>query len=223
MREMFGYTEQPNFPERYNIAPTQAVPVVRSEQGVRHFVLVRWGFVPSWAKEVSSSGPLINARCETVFEKPSFRSAVRRRRCLFPVDGFYEWRRSGSSKQPFHIRRADALPFAMGGIWEHWTGADGSELESAAIITTTANATLAPIHHRMPVIINSMDFERWLTTPETEAETLVPLLEPAPDDLLDAYEISDRVNKVANDDADIQKARDPEQDSDETDPQMRLI
>lgn len=230
MRELFEYSEQPNFPPRYNIAPTQAVPVVRFDNGARHFVLVRWGLVPSWAKEISPSSPMINARSETVFEKPSFRSAVRRRRCLFPVDAFYEWHRSGSRKQPFLIRRADARPFAMGGIWEHWIGADGSELESAAIITTAANATLAPIHHRMPVIIERSNFERWLTTPETDAESLSSLMGPASEDLLEAFEISDRVNKVANDDAGIQdpcQAMGVDAPSDQhavqDDPQMKLI
>ncbi len=230
MRELFEYSEQPNFPPRYNIAPTQAVPVVRLDNGARHFVLVRWGLVPSWAKEVSPSSPMINARSETIFEKPSFRSAVRRRRCLFPVDGFYEWRRSGPRKQPFMIRRTDARPFAMGGIWEHWIGADGSELESAAIITTAANATLEPIHHRMPVIIEQSNFDRWLTTSETDAESLFSLMGPASDDLLEAFTISDRVNKVANDDAAIQDAHQPvdgdlssDQQAVQDDPQMKLI
>lgn len=200
MRAFAAYADQPNFPSRHNIAPTQPVPVVRVENGKRHFVLLRWGLVPSWAKEINTS-PLINARAETIFDKASFRQAVRRRRCLFPADGFYEWRREGKSRQPFVIRRRDRGLFAMAGIWEHWVGSDGSELESAAIVTTDANATLAPVHHRMPVILDPQDFDAWLETPETEAGDLAALLVPAPDDLLDAVPVSDRVNKVANDDA----------------------
>ena len=229
IRDLFDYLEQPNFPPRYNIAPTQPVPVIRFENGARHFVLVRWGLVPSWAKEVASSKPLINARSETIYEKPSFRSAVRRRRCLFPADGFYEWRRTEACKQPFLIRRADSRPFAMAGIWEHWIGKDGSELESAAIITTGANATLRPIHHRMPVIVGESDFDRWLTTHESDAAELEPLLAPAPDDLLEAVAISDRVNRVANDDADVLRpAAEIEAEPAKTepvpeDPQMKLL
>lgn len=200
VRAFAAYADQPNFPPRHNIAPTQPVPVVRIENGKRHFALLRWGLVPSWAKEINTS-PLINARAETIFDKPSFRQAVRRRRCLFPADGFYEWRREGKSRQPFVIRRRDRGLFAMAGIWEHWVGSDGGELESAAIVTTEANETLAPVHHRMPVILDPQDFDAWLETPETEAGDLAALLVPAPDDLLDAVPVFDRVNKVANDDA----------------------
>ncbi len=229
IRDLFDYLEQPNFPPRYNIAPTQPVPVVRMENGARHFVLVRWGLVPSWAREVASSKPLINARSETVFEKPSFRTAVRRRRCLFPADGFYEWRRTEERKQPFLIRRADGRPFAMAGIWEHWIGKDGSEIESAAVITTGANSTLQRIHHRMPVILDEADFAWWLTTTESDARELEPLLAPAPDDLLEAVAISDRVNRVANDDAEVQRPMAMDESNEAQakpvaeDPQMKLL
>jgi putative SOS response-associated peptidase YedK len=200
MRDFAGYEDRPNFPPRYNIAPTQPVPMVRMDDGKRRFSLVRWGLVPSWAKEVGPS-PLINARADTLFAKPSFRTAARRRRCLFPADGFYEWYREGKTRKPYLIRKRGGGLFAMAGIWECWVSPDGSELDSAAIITTDANATLQPIHHRMPVILDGADFEAWLTTPETEAETVAGLLRPAPDDLLEAVAVSDRVNKVANDDA----------------------
>jgi len=223
VREFGHYDERPNFPPRYNIAPTQPVPIVRIQDGERHFALVRWGLVPSWAKEVGSS-PLINARSETVFSKPSFRNAARRRRCLFPADGFYEWRRDGKSRKPFLIRRRDGGLFAMAGIWEYWMTPEGSELESAAIITTDANATLAPVHHRMPVILDEADFDRWLSASETEAKDLEGLLRPAPDDLLEAVPISDRVNKVANDDAALlEPVGEEEQPKPKDGPQMKLL
>jgi len=221
VRAFAAYADQPNFPPRHNIAPTQPVPIVRMEHGRRRFALVRWGLVPSWAKEIGAS-PLINARADTLFDKPSFRQAARRRRCLFPADGFYEWRRDGRSRKPFLIRRRDRGLLAMAGIWEHWVGADGSELESAAIVTTDANATLAPIHHRMPVILDTRDLDAWLTTTETEAPGLARLLVPAPDDVLDAVPVSERVNKVANDDAAL---LDPvaEDEAPADGPQMKLL
>jgi putative SOS response-associated peptidase YedK len=221
VRAFAAYADQPNFPPRHNIAPTQPVPIVRMEHGRRRFALVRWGLVPSWAKEIGAS-PLINARADSLFDKPSFRRAARRRRCLFPADGFYEWRRDGRSRKPFLVRRRDRGLFAVAGIWEHWVGADGSELESAAIVTTDANATLAPIHHRMPVILATRDFDAWLTTTETEAPGLARLLVPATDDVLDAVAVSERVNKVANDDAAL---LDPvaEDEAPAEGPQMKLL
>ncbi len=205
MRDVFGYVEQPNFPPRFNVAPTQPVPIVRKDDdGQRHFVLVRWGLVPSWAREVGAK-PLINARGETVAEKPSFRNSFRRRRCLVPADAFYEWQaRKDGPKQPYLIRRPDRAPFAFAGVWEHWQTPEGSELESCAIVTTGANATLKPIHHRMPVILDEADWETWLDTSETRTKEAAALMQPAPDDLLETVPVSTRVNSVANDDADLQ-------------------
>ncbi len=231
VREFAGYMDQPNFPPRYNIAPTQPVPIVRQDAGVRQLSLVRWGLVPSWSKQVSPSSPLINARAETIFEKPSFRNAIRRRRCLFPLDGFYEWYRGAPRRQAYYVRARDRGLYAIGGIWEHWTGSDGSELESAAMITTRANGTLAPIHHRMPVVIAPSEFDRWLSTAESEARNLSDLLEPSPDDWLEAVAIGDRVNKVANDDPDVQTPVSPDDagvseadaSSDKGDDQLTLL
>ncbi len=204
VRSYFGYSEQPNFPPRYNIAPTQPIPVVRMNAGVREFVLVRWGLVPSWMKQINPSKPLINARAETLLEKPSFKRAAMRRRCLLPADGFYEWQRcKGAAPKPYFIRRKDGGLFALAGIWEHWQGADGSEIESAAIITTRANQTLAPIHHRMPVILDKATQERWLNVAEFSATEVYQHLKPADSDLLTAYPVSPRVNKVVNDDAEL--------------------
>ncbi len=212
MRDLFGYPELPNFPPRWNIAPTQPVPIVRSRgQGIRQFALVRWGLVPDWAREVGPK-PLFNARGETVAEKPAFRSAFKRRRCLVPADGFYEWKADAvQPKQPYLIRRCDRSPMAFAGIWEHWQSAEGSELESCSIITTCANATLAPLHSRMPVVLDQADWETWLDTSETLTGNAQDLLVPAPDDLLDAVPVSRRVNSVANDDATLQEGVDPEQ------------
>jgi putative SOS response-associated peptidase YedK len=188
----------PNFPARYNVAPTQDVPAVVQDAGARALAMLRWGLIPSWAKE--GAKPLINARGESVADKPSFRAAFRRRRCLLPADGFYEWHRpDGGPKTPYNIRLKEDGPFAMAGIWDLWTSPDGSELATCAIITTEANKTLAPIHHRMPVILAPEDWSAWLETPETRARDVLPLLRPAPDDLLEAYPISTRVNRVAND------------------------
>lgn len=217
MRDLFGYPEQPNFPPRYNVAPTQPVPIIRKEQdGQQHFQLVRWGLVPDWAKEVGTK-PLFNARGETVAEKPAFRSAFRRRRCLIPADGFYEWKTSPPyARQPYLIRRNDHAPLAFAGIWEHWQSPDGSELESCSIITTEANATLAPIHHRMPVILEEGAWETWLDTTETLTREAQALIAPSPDDMLEAVPVSRRVNAVANDDealmAEVAPAEEPKRE-----------
>lgn len=200
MRDLFAFAEQPNFPARYNVAPTQPVPIVRLEGGRRHFVLVRWGLIPSWSKEEPRT-LLINARAETIAEKPSFRGAFRHRRCLMPADGFYEWKAMPRGpKQPFYIRRRDRKPFAFAAIWDNWMTADGSEIESCAIVTTEANATLAPIHARMPVILDEKDWDRWLD-PETPLKELRALMKPAPDDLLEAIPVAPAVNRVVNDNA----------------------
>lgn len=157
--------------------------IVRQGRANRHFALVRWGFVPAWAKEVAPGKPLINARSETVLEKPTFRNAIRRRRCLIPADGFYEWEGDiPGKKKPYFIHRPDHGLMAFAGIWEHWLGADGSELETAAIITTDANALVATIHTRSPVVIRPEDFALWLDCADEDAEKIVPLLKPAADD-----------------------------------------
>jgi len=199
MTRLFGLSGPTmNFPARYNVAPTQPVPAVVQAGPARELALFRWGLIPSWAKD--GVKPMINARGESVAEKPSFRAAFRRRRCLLPADGFYEWHRPETGpKTPYNILLREGGLFAMAGIWETWMASDGSEVDTCAIITTEANKTLQPIHHRMPVILAPGDWGRWLETPETEARDLLPLLRPAPDDLLEAYEISTRVNRVAND------------------------
>ena len=174
----FKYQEDEDFPPRAHVAPGQPSGVVRMEHGARHFALVRWVFIPSWVKEVKPGKPLINARGETVMEKPSFRNAMRRRRCLVPADGYYEWSGAEGRKVPFFVQAADKGLFALAGLWEHWMGTDGSELETAVLMTIAPNAELATIHDRMPVIIAPEDYETWLTG---EVEDAARLIRPAPD------------------------------------------
>lgn len=187
LRAYFGYGDQPNFPARPDVRPTQPVPIVRLEGGERHFALVRWGFIPGFVKNEKEFPLLINARSETVFEKASFRNAIKRRRCLFIADGFYEWQKldeKGRKKRPFLIRRPMQGPIALAGLWECWQSRDGSEIDTAAILTTAANATLAAIHDRMPVILDPRDFEAWLS-PATANDEVQRLLRPFDDDALE--------------------------------------
>jgi len=143
IRRLFRYLEQPNFPPRYNVAPTQPVPIVRMADGQRHFALVRWGLIPSWVKDPKGFTLLIMARGESVNDKPAFRAAMKRRRCLFPADGFYEWKRVGDAKRPYFARLKSGGPLALAGLWETWTGPNGEEMETAAIVTTSSPAGAA--------------------------------------------------------------------------------
>jgi len=199
IRRLFGYGEQPNFPPRYNIAPTQAVPVIFAEHGVRHFRLMRWGLIPSWVKDPKQFSLLINARLESVNEKPSFRGAMKYRRCLVPADGFYEWQKTGGAKRPFFVRAQTGTPFAFAALWETWTDRDGGEIDTVAIVTTSANATVAPIHDRMPVIVPPEHYEAWLDCNGVNAKQAAALIGRAPEDFLEAIPVSPRVNSVKND------------------------
>ena len=199
IRALFHYPEQPNFPPRYNVAPTQPIPIVRLVEGKRQFALVRWGLLPSWVKDPKTFALLINARGESVADKPAFRAAMKRRRCLIPADGFYEWKAVGGRKAPYFVRLKSGAPMAFAGLWETWTGPNGEELETAAIVTTEANRTLAPIHSRMPVILAPAAFDLWLNTSDVDAKTAAALIHAAPDNLLEAYEVSSAVNRTAND------------------------
>ena len=215
MRSLFKYVEQPNFPPRYNIAPTQPVPIVRTigpghigvdrDMAARHFALVRWGFLPSFVKDVKAFPLIINARAETIAEKPSFRAAIRRRRCLFIMDGYYEWRRDGAAKsQPFLIRRADLAPMGVAGLWECLMTPDGSEIDSACLVTTSANGALAGIHDRMPVVLEPRDFSQWLDPDETRFGEALQLLRPAENGVMEFFAIGTAVNKVGNDGPGVQ-------------------
>jgi putative SOS response-associated peptidase YedK len=181
-RSLLRYLEELEFPPRTYVAPQSPIAIVRLENNERHFALVRWGFIPSWVKEIKPGKPLINARSETLLEKPSFRNAVRRRRCLIPADGYYEWLGVPGKKIPHFIHRPDQSLFAFAGLWEHWLGADGSELETAAIITTEPNAVIAQIYTRMPAVIQPENFAEWLDVRNMDAGEAVQFLRPAPND-----------------------------------------
>jgi putative SOS response-associated peptidase YedK len=175
LAERFRLDATPSLPFRYNVAPSQPVPAVRAgPEGGRSLALLRWGLVPSWAADPSIGNRLVNARSETVAEKPAFRAAFRQRRCLLPADGFFEWRKEGRQKQPYWFRLRDAGPFAFAGLWEQWTAPDGARVESAAVLTTAANELVRPLHDRMPVILRPEDHDRWLAPGPGDAALLVP-------------------------------------------------
>jgi putative SOS response-associated peptidase YedK len=201
IRALFRYQEQPNFPPRYNVAPTQPIPIVRIVEGKRQFALVRWGLLPAWVKDPKAFTLVINARGESVLDKPAFRNAMKYRRCLVPADGFYEWKAAGLRKQPYFVRPTSGAPVAFAGLWECWTGPNGEELETAAIVTTTANRALGELHARMPVVVPPEAFDLWLNCAAVDAETAAALIAPAPDSVLEAYPVSTDVNRVANDNA----------------------
>ena len=199
IRALFRYLEQPNFPPRYNVAPTQPVPIVRFAEGQRRFTLVRWGLVPYWTKDPRDFTLLINARGESVDSKPAFRDAMRRRRCLFPADGFYEWKVEGDRRRPYFIRPRMGGPIAFAGLWDSWMGPNGEEMETACIVTTSANRTLAPLHERMPVVIAPEAFDLWLDCAKVDGGTATALIMPAPESLFEVHEVSTAVNRAAND------------------------
>lgn len=208
--EAFQLEAEPELTPRYNIAPTQAISTILAtpQQPSRHHRLLRWGLIPSWAKDKGIGSRLINARAETVTEKPSFRAAFKRRRCLIITDGFYEWRRSESSKQKqpfyFHLLPANANgphrpPFAFAGLWEHWQDPTGEIIHSCTILTTEANELLQPVHHRMPVILDPVDYDLWLDPTIQDARTLQPLLKPYATAKMTSYPVSTQVNSPRND------------------------
>ncbi|MBK8458314.1 MAG: SOS response-associated peptidase [Phyllobacteriaceae bacterium] len=210
---LFGVDDLDDFPPRYNIAPTQPILMIasagRPEPGSnrpdRKTVLVRWGFIPSWAKDPKDLPLLINARAETAAEKNSFRGAMKRRRTLVPASGFYEWRRmEGRKSQPFWVPPAQGGVVAFGALMETWHAPDGSEIDTGAILTTAANAEIAPIHDRMPVVIEPGDWARWLDPLVDDARKVEDLLKPARAGFFRPVPVSDKVNKVANASPDVQ-------------------
>jgi putative SOS response-associated peptidase YedK len=203
IRRLFRYREQPNFPPRYNVAPTQPIPIVRLASGERQFALVRWGLIPPWVKDSAALTLLINARGESVNEKPAFANAMKRRRCLLPADGFYEWKTDTGRKRPYFARLKGGGPLAFAGLWETWIGPNGEEMETAAIVTTTANAEMGQVHSRAPVIVPPEQFDLWLDCDKTDADTAGALIAPAPDGSMEAFEVSGAVNRVANDSPDL--------------------
>jgi putative SOS response-associated peptidase YedK len=202
LAERFGLDEVPGLAPRFNIAPSQEVATVRRRDGsgARVLEMRRWGLVPSWARDPRVGNRMINARSETVAERPAFRSAFRLRRCLVPADGFYEWAGGRGPRQPYHIRLADGAPFGIAGLWERWSGPDGGVIESCTLLTTAANARLAAVHDRMPVILEPEAFERWLDPAVREPERLRDLLRPLPPERVALHPVSRRVNDPRNDD-----------------------
>lgn len=190
--------EIPPLVERFNVAPTQNVLAVREGVERREATFLRWGLVPHWAKDPAVGNKLINARPETVTEKPSFREAFSRRRCLVPLDGFYEWARRGDRKRPFYFHMRDGEPFAVAGLWESWEGG-GGPLETVTLLTTEANGLLTPYHDRMPVILRPEDYDLWLDGGVRSADMLRPLLRPYPEAMMGAYAVGPLVNSPSND------------------------
>lgn len=184
---------------RYNIAPSQPVMIIRQQlDGSRELAHVNWGLIPSWSKEPSTGHSLINARSETVTEKPSFRSAYRHRRCIVPANGYYEWQKTGDkSKQPWYITSPNGTPLSFAGLWEHWQSPDGSEIETFAILTTHANELTYPIHDRMPVILQTDSLSQWLSH-SSKLDELSKLLQPFPSVMLDCYAVNTLVNNPRN-------------------------
>ena len=195
----FGLDECADFTARYNIPPGTNIPVIRqSPEGKRVIHLLRWGLVPHWSKDPSIGAKLNNARGETVAEKPSFRDALRRRRCLIPASGFFEWKTEGKIKQPYYISPKSGQLMAMGGLWESWKSPDGSLLRTVCVVTTAPNAVMEPIHDRMPVIIQPENWQSWLAAPVDSIQKLVAPCDP---ELLVAWPVDRRVSRTAEDDS----------------------
>jgi putative SOS response-associated peptidase YedK len=192
---------------RYNIAPTQPVPIIRQhpKEPCRELSLVRWGLIPSWAKDTSGSAQTINARSETAATKPAFRDALASRRCLVPADGFYEWARTGKAKQPYCFEVNDGELFAFAGLWDRWKDFSGQWIKSCSILTTTPNAITAVVHDRMPVILDRDDYDLWLDPGMRNVDAVSELLKPYDARAMRSYPVSNPVNHVTNDDAECAK------------------
>ena len=204
IRKLFRYGNQPNLRTRYNIAPTQSAPVVRIREAApkaeRELVELRWGLIPGWAKEPGDGPLMINARLETVSEKPAFRAAFRARRCLVPADGFYEWKREDKARQPFRIHSADGGPMGFAGVWERWTGREGEVIDSFAILTTEAQGAIREIHDRMPVMLDPAIYDAWLDPALADPRQVLDQIRLLPMESLVAEPVSKYVNAVRNDD-----------------------
>lgn len=202
--QLVGLDSIPELPLRYNVAPTQEVAAVRADDAGRAFAWLRWGLVPFWAEEPSIGNRLINARAESVSEKPAFRASFKKRRCLVLADGFYEWQKvkGDSGKQPWYFRMADGSPFAFAGLWSSWTpkgDGDAAPLETCNLLTTDANPVVRPVHHRMPVILRPDAYDLWLDPDVSDRDTLESVLGPYDPEAMTAWPVSREVNKPQND------------------------
>lgn len=199
MEQFFGVHEVPVIIPHYNIAPSQQIlAICQNGDGYRHARSFRWGLVPSWSKDPAIGSKMINARSETVGEKPSFRGPIRYHRCLIPANGFYEWSRQGNEKVPFYIHRKDQEPLAFAGIWDTWKSMD-EVIESCSILTTDANSLISKLHDRMPVILSQSEFDSWLDRETTDVEKLKMLFSPYPPEMLEIFQVSMLVNNTRND------------------------
>ena len=200
LMDAYRLTSPPVLNHRYNIAPSQQVVAVRQNKAeTRELVQLRWGLIPSWAKDTSIGHKMINARSETAYEKPSFKQALRTRRCLIPANGFYEWEKVGKEKIPHYIRLRGGDLMAMAGLWESWKSPTGELIETCTVLTTTANALVKKIHDRMPVLLHNDEFNRWLSRDNNDIANLAELFLPYPSDLLEEYVVSNTVNHVSTD------------------------
>jgi putative SOS response-associated peptidase YedK len=187
---------------RYNIAPTQPVPVIRQnpKEPVRELLLMRWGLIPAWSKDASGAARMINARSETAATKPAFRDALKSRRCLIPADGFYEWKRDGKTKQPFCFEVNRGHLFAFAGLWDRWKDPNGNWMKTCSILTTTPNSVTSAVHDRMPVILDQDCYDLWLDPGMNNVVEVSNLLKPFDARLMRSYPVSTRINHAANDD-----------------------
>lgn len=208
LEERFGAEGEDDWSPRYNIAPTQMVPVVRQhpKEPRRDLSLLRWGLIPSWSKDASGAARAINARSETVATLPTFRDPFQSRRCLIPADGFYEWQKRGSAKQPYCFEVDDGELFAFAGIWDRWKDPSGQWIRSCSILTTTPNAVTSAVHDRMPAILDPDHYELWLDPGMTDTSALMEMLRPLDARRMRSYPVSGRVNQVQNDDAECSAA-----------------
>jgi putative SOS response-associated peptidase YedK len=195
-------SDEPDWIPRYNIAPTQPIPVIRQnpKEPRRELSLMRWGLIPLWSKDMSGAAMMINARAETAATKPAFRDPLADRRCLIPADGFYEWKRTGKAKQPYCFEINDGALFAFAGLWDRWKDPSGQWVKSCSILTTTANAVTSAIHDRMPVILDPADYDLWLDPGMNNADAVADLLKPFDAHKMRSSPVSNRVNHVINDD-----------------------
>lgn len=194
LKKIFNLIESQQLEPRFNVAPTQLSAVVRNLGEHNRLDLLKWGLVPGWSKDPSFGSRLINARSETVTEKPAFRHAIKYRRCIVPTSGFYEWEQTGKKKQPYYIQMADQTPMCLAGLWESWKAPDGNFLETFTILTTAANKLVAPLHDRMPVILQPDTFNLWLNNTIHDPDHLKQLYQPFPDELLQVFKVPDLVN-----------------------------
>jgi len=203
LAEYFDAGDDVDWAPRYNVAPSQDVPVIRQDatKPIRSVSLMRWGLIPWWAKDAKAGFKMINARAESVAEKPAFREPLQSRRCLIPADGFFEWAKEGNAKSPYCFARADDAVFAFAGLWDRWKSPDGALLHSCSIITTTANALVSGTHDRMPVILERENYDLWLDPGFTKTDPVLDFLKPLRPEAMRSWRVSTRVNSVLNDDA----------------------